>query len=209
MKRCVIIGSASCRESDFTGEFDRKNSFVVCADGGLDSALRYGVTPDLVVGDFDSAQSAPPENVETIRLKREKDDTDTMAAVKIAIRRGFRDFLLLGVLGGRIDHSIANLYILQFLAGQGCRAMISGDGCRVFLLNGGRLTLSGIVGATVSVFPFGVSSCTVSYEGLKYPLTETRLCASQPIGVSNVVVDENAKITVHGGNALIIVLENV
>lgn len=206
MKKCVIIGSAPCKETDFSGEFDRENSFVICADGGLDAALRLEITPDLLIGDFDSVQSALPERVETIRLKKDKDDTDTMAAVKVAVHRGYRDFLFLGVLGGRLDHSIANLYILQFLAGQGCRAMISGDGCRVFLLNGGRLTLSGLVGTTVSVFPFGTGSCTVSYEGMKYPLTETRLNAAQPIGVSNVITGTDAKITVHDGNALIIVL---
>lgn len=206
MKKCVIIGSAPCGETDFAGELDRGNSFVICADGGLDSALRFGISPDLLVGDFDSVQSDLPENVETIRLKKDKDDTDTMAAVKIAIHRGYRDFLLLGVLGGRLDHSIANLYILQFLAGQGCRAMISGDGCRAFLMNGGRLTLSGLVGTTVSVFPFGAASCTVSCEGMKYPLTEARIYAAQPIGVSNVIIGEDAKITVHDGNALIIVL---
>lgn len=206
MKKCVIIGSAPCEEPDFAGELDRENSFVICADGGFDTALRFGISPDLLVGDFDSIRSGLPENVETVRLEKEKDDTDTMAAVKIAIHRGYRDFLLLGALGGRLDHSIANLYILQYLAGQGCRAMISGGGCRAFLLNGGRLTLSGLLGATVSVFPFGTASCTLSYEGMKYPLTEARLSAAQPIGVSNVLIAQDAKITVHDGNALILVL---
>jgi thiamine pyrophosphokinase len=76
----------------------------------------------------------------------------------------------------------------------------------VFLLNGGRLNLSKLKGSTVSVFPFGVTSCIVSYHGLKYPLTEARLSADNPLGVSNVIIEEDAQIILHEGNALIIVL---
>lgn len=168
--------------------------------------MKHQITPNLLIGDFDSVQSALPEDIETIRLKKEKDDTDMMEAVKTAVRRGYRDFVLLGALGGRIDHSYANLCTLQYLAVQGCKAMIAGAGCRTFLLNGGRLTLSKLNGKTVSVFPFGVPFCTVSYEGLQYPLTQARLSSARPLGVSNVIISDEARIIVHDGTALIIVL---
>ncbi len=206
MKKCVIIGSAPCENDDAFSELDREDSFVICADGGLNIALQHNITPDLIIGDFDSIQGNLPENIETIKLQIEKDDTDMMAAVRTGLQRGFRDFMLLGALGGRFDHSFANLCALQYLAGQGCKAMISGKGCRIFLLSGGRLTLSMLKGKTVSVFPFGVPSCTVTYEGLKYPLTEVRLSADYPLGVSNLILGDEAKIIVHEGNALIIVL---
>ena len=206
MNQCVIIGSAPCESDGDFREIDWENSFVICADGGLDLALRQNITPNLIIGDFDSVKNQLPNNIETIRLQTEKDDTDMMAAIRIAIKRGYRDFILLGALGGRFDHSFANLCAMQFLAAQGCKAMIIGQGCRVFLLNGGRLTLSRLKGSTVSVFPFGTTSCTVTYEGLKYPLTEVRLSADYPLGVSNLIIAENARVMVHDGNALIIVL---
>jgi thiamine pyrophosphokinase len=206
MKKCVIIGSAPLENDQIFTEIDLSDSFVVCADGGVDAALRNHITPNLIVGDFDSLQGELPENIETIKLSVEKDDTDMMAAIRIALKRGFRDFVLLGAIGGRMDHSYANLCALQFLASQGCKAVLAGQGCRIFLLNGGRLTLQKLKGSTVSVFPFGAPSCTVSYGGLKYPLVNFCLTADNPLGVSNEIIDENAWIAVHSGNALIFVL---
>jgi thiamine pyrophosphokinase len=206
MKSCVIIGSAPFENDKIFTEVDWENSFVICADGGVDTALQNHITPDLIVGDFDSVRGELPENIETIKLRIEKDDTDMMAAIRIALERGFRDFMLLGAIGGRFDHSYANLCALQFLASQGCKAVLAGQGCRVFLLNGGRLTLQKLKGSTVSVFPFGVSSCTVSYGGLKYPLTNACLTPDNPLGVSNEITKDDAWIVVHSGNALIFVL---
>jgi len=206
MKKCIIIGSAPFENYDVFQEIDWKDAFVICADGGVDAAVLNHVTPDLIIGDFDSIKGELPKDIETIKLEIEKDDTDMMSAIRAGLKRGFRVFVLLGALGGRFDHSFANLCALQYLASQGCKATIISQGCRVFLLNGGRLNLSKLKGSTVSVFPFGVASCTVSYRGLKYPLTEARLSADNPLGVSNEIIEEDAQIILHEGNALIIVL---
>ena len=209
MKKCAVIGSVPPKDGQAYWELERGDYYVVCADGGLDTALRYGVRPDLFIGDLDSLEGEIPEGLETIRLKVEKDDTDLMAAVREGMKLGYREFLLLGVMGGeRCDHSFASLCVLQYLAHQGCRATVEGDGCRVFLLSGGRLILSGLKGRTVSVFPFGASACEVSYEGLKYPLTKAVLNSDYPLGVSNVVLEDRAQIVVHNGDALIIVMLN-
>nr|WP_319488069.1 thiamine diphosphokinase [uncultured Caproiciproducens sp.] len=206
MKKCVIIGSAPCEYGEILNEIDTENSFIVCADGGLDIALNYHLVPNLLIGDFDSVKSELPESIETIRLHKEKDDTDMMAAIKEAMRRGYRDFTLFGALGGRMDHSFANLCALQYLASQGCKAAIVDKDCRAFLLTGGKLTLSKQKGSTVSVFPFGVGFCTVSYQGMKYPLREACISSGNPIGVSNVIVADQAQIFVHSGNVLIFLL---
>ncbi len=202
---CVVIGSAPIEEDPF-GLLGRDGCFVICADGGYDTAVRFGIRPDLLIGDFDSVRGSLPSGVETIRLKVEKDDTDLLAAVKEGIRRGFRSFVLTGVLGGeRFDHSFANICVLQYLCAQGCKAFIGQDRCQVFLLRSGRLTLSGEKGGIVSVFPFGCASCEVSYTGLQYPLTHAMLTSEVPLGVSNHIVEDLAQIVVHSGYALIVV----
>ncbi|TQI65697.1 thiamine diphosphokinase [Clostridium sp. KNHs216] len=206
MKKCVIIGSSPCEYGGILNEIDRDHSFIICADGGLDVALEHHLTPDLLIGDFDSVKNELPKNIETIRLNKEKDDTDMMAAIKEAIKRGYRDFTLFGALGGRIDHSFSNFCALQYLASQGCKAVIADRDCRVFLLSGGRLTLSGLKGRMISVFPFGVGFCTVSYEGMKYPLREASISSAYPLGVSNEITEDQAQIFVHSGNALIFLL---
>jgi thiamine pyrophosphokinase len=206
MKKCVIIASAPADDDDILKNIDAVNSFVICADGGLDIALRNGLIPNLIIGDFDSLQGALPDKIETIKLNMAKDDTDMMAAIKEGIQRGYRQFELYCALGGRFDHSFANFSALQYLTSQGCKAVIETKGCRVFLLTSGRLTLRKLKNSTLSVFPFGADYCTVSYEGMKFPLRETQLFSNNPIGVSNEIIDDNAQIIVHSGNALVFLL---
>lgn len=207
MKTCVIIGSVPVKNPNLLKEYCTE-SFVVCADGGLDVAQQHGIIPDLLVGDFDSAKSEPPAGVEVIRLPVHKDESDTMFAVREAMRRGYQEFILMGVLGGeRFDHSYAALCVLQFIAMQSGRGVAVGDGCQVFVLSSGRLRLRDMAGQGVSVFPFGVPSCMVTYQGLEYPLNRHTLYSQDPLGVSNQILDSSAEIILHSGIALIIVQE--
>jgi thiamine pyrophosphokinase len=207
MKRCAIIGSVPVKNTGVLKEYC-VGSFVVCADGGLDTALETGIRPNLIVGDFDSAKASPPPEVETVRLSVHKDDTDTMFAIKEAMRRGYHDFSLFGILGGeRFDHSFASLCALQYIAAQNDRGVIFGDNCKIFMMTGGKLRLTRMKGCGISVFPFGSSCCTVSYRGLEYPLMKHTLYSYDPLGVSNSIAEDDAQVILHSGTALIIVLE--
>ncbi len=201
---CVILGAVP-EDADLIREYT-KNAFVICADGGLDTALKNNIRPDLIVGDFDSAETDIPEGIETIRLPVHKDDTDMLFAVKEGFRRGCQNFFLLGALGGeRFDHSIANLCVLDFISANGGKGAIISKGCQVFLLSSGKLILREQKGSIVSVFPFGVPSCNVSYHGLEYPLTHYSLQVGIPLGVSNSIVEDHAEIILHEGKMLVIV----
>ena len=111
MRRAVIVGGADIQQPKRIREQLREDDFVIYCDSGLRHREALGRTPDLIVGDFDSHED-PQLPVETLRLPEEKDDTDTVYAARVALDRGFTDFLLLGVLGGRIDHSLGNLALL-------------------------------------------------------------------------------------------------
>ncbi|WP_207747801.1 thiamine diphosphokinase [Clostridium sp. D33t1_170424_F3] len=206
IKRCMIIGSAPLADKTVFEEYPPESFYIICADGGVDTAKAYGLRPDLLIGDFDSLRGELPEGIETIRLKPEKDDTDMMAAVREGLRRGFREFVLAGALGGeRFDHSIANLCVLQYLAEQGCHAVLADRNTSVLLLKSGRMVLRGLAGATFSAFPFGCAVCTVSYEGMKYPLDEYPLRSNFPLGCSNQIINDPAQVIVHSGDALIVI----
>lgn len=209
INRCMVIGSVALADRTVFEEYPPESFYIICADGGADTAKTYGIKPNLLIGDFDSLQGDLPEGVEAIRLKPEKDDTDMMAAVREGLRRGFQDFVLLGALGGeRFDHSIANLCVLQYLAEQGCHAVLADRNISVLLLKSGRMVLRGLVGATFSAFPFGCAVCTVSYEGMKYPLDEYPLRSNFPLGVSNQIMEDPARVVVHSGDALIVIQKN-
>lgn len=205
----MIIGASPIENDLVFREYDPKEHFVICADAGYETALRYHIAPDLIVGDFDSAAKKPQGNVKCVVLPVEKDVTDTMYAVQKGFSKGFRRFVLLGCLGGqRFDHSLANLEVLQYIQEHGGTAVLADEHTKVFLIRDGRLRITGSKGATVSVFPYNGRSCNVSYSGLEYPLQrDTLTCGGLVMGVSNSVVKEQAEIRVHTGAALVVVYQ--
>lgn len=205
----MIIGAVPILSSRIFREYDPKNCFVICADAGYETAAKYKIKPDLIVGDFDSASKKPPESFRSITLPVEKDVTDVMYAAIRGLPLGYKSFTLLGCLGGaRFDHSLANLEVLQYMQEHGGRGVLADERTRIFLLHDGRLRMTGIEGATVSVFPYNGSSCEVSYSGLQYPLNrDTLTCGGTVMGVSNSVTGSPAEVRVHRGTALVVVYQ--
>ena len=126
MRRCVIIGSAEITNYIDIKKALSESDFYIFCDGGLSHAEALGVSPNLIVGDFDSHEN-PHADCETIALPREKDDTDTFFAAKEALKRGFSNFLLIGVCGGRLDHTLGNISILLHLHSNGASAVLLDD----------------------------------------------------------------------------------
>ena len=126
MRRCVIVGGAGIGDYGFIASKLREDDYLIYCDSGLKHLAGLGAGPDLIVGDFDSHEK-PDTDTEIIELPREKDDTDTFFAAKEAVRRGFEDFLLIGVIGERTDHTLANLSILQYLDTAGKKAVLLDD----------------------------------------------------------------------------------
>ena len=208
-QKCMIIGASPILDGRVFQEFDPKDYFVICADGGYETALKLGLVPDLVVGDFDSAQKRPPASLRTLVLPVEKDVTDTMFAALKGLAKGLRDFVLLGCLGGpRFDHSLASIATLLYLRDHGAWGFLADERTKVFLLREEKLRITKLKGATVSVFPYGCPTCTVSYTGLQYPLTRGSLTVGGLLmGVSNSIVSDDAEIKVHSGTALVAVYQ--
>ncbi len=127
-KKCVIIGASPLISPDIIRENIKSGDFVVCADGGCQASAAAGIVPQLVIGDFDSCIQPDadqlPSVCEVIQLPREKDDTDTMYCVRTCIDRGYGEFVLLGMTGGRCDHTYANFCVLLYLAQRGCSAVM-------------------------------------------------------------------------------------
>ena len=126
--KTVIVNGGNI-EYDFALSFFQKHAFdyVIAADHGAEFLYRAGICPDELVGDFDSWDN-PETETETIVLPREKDDTDTFFGAKEGVKRGFEDFLLIGVIGGRFDHSLGNISALLYLTGLGKKALIIENG---------------------------------------------------------------------------------
>jgi len=179
-----------------------KEDFVLAADGGLRHTEKLGITPNEILGDFDSLGFTPAgANVFPV----EKDDTDAMLAVRRGLSLGYREFWLYGSIDGpRLDHTVANFQTLQYLCDHGAYGYLIGNDYIVTVLKDGTLFFPAGMEGTVSVFCMGRDAEGVSLKGLYYPLENGTLTAGFPLGVSNHFTGEKAEITVKNGSLLIL-----
>ncbi|MBQ9673980.1 MAG: thiamine diphosphokinase [Ruminococcus sp.] len=203
--RCVIISGSPDTNVDEIKELCTDGDFIVCADSGYSYAKQAGVVPDLIIGDFDSLRDELPKDIEVVKLNNRKDDTDTEHCVMECIRRGYRNFLLLGSIGGRTDHTFANIAILAFLSEYHYNGVARNNGEEIRILNEGTYDMSGKKGLTFSVFPYGCEDVNVTYEGAEYPLDSFTLTYNVSRGISNVFNSDNASIKVNSGRAILLI----
>ena len=177
----------------------RAEDLVIAVDGGLPRLLAQGIEPDLILGDFDSlGEELFPllEKLErtggkkVLRLPREKDDTDTIYAARLCLEQGYRDFLIYGALGGRLDHTMANIQTLAWLRDREARAYLVGRTTLVSVLSGEKVTFPENFEGIFSLFALDSSVTGVTLEGMKYPLQDGELTNSFPLGVSNEISQE-------------------
>ncbi|MDO4460111.1 MAG: thiamine diphosphokinase [Clostridia bacterium] len=209
-KKCMIIAAVPLLSGEVFKEYNPKDFVVICADAGYETAQKYNIKPDYIVGDFDSAKKRPKVKGGNVHvLPVEKDVTDTMYAAMLGLELGCRQFVIIGGVGGeRNDHTFANYNVMVYIANHGGFSVMVDDSSETFLLCGKKLTITGMRGKTVSVFPFGTNTCNLTYRGLKYPLNRQDLVVGDELmGVSNEIISDNAEILVHFGCALVIVIK--
>ena len=177
---------------------------VIAADGGLAHVQKLGLAPQVILGDFDSLGQAPVgDNV--LRYPVEKDDTDSMLALREGLRRGFRRFLLYGALDGpRLDHTVANFQALAFLAERGAFGILAGADTMAAVIRNGTLRFPKEARGIVSVFCLGPDAEGVTIRNLQYPLEGGTLTAAFPLGVSNHFIGKSGEISVAQGCLLVL-----
>ncbi len=196
---CCIVGGVMEREYLFPA-----GSFIIAADLGYLHLTESGIRPHLVIGDFDSL-GYTPDNTENISHPVEKDDTDTMLAIKEGFTRGYKTFLLYGCLGGdRIEHSIANLQALSYIASLGGIGFLVNDNTVITAIQNSKLMFDTSETGDISVFCLGADAEGVNIKGLHYELTNATLTSSFPLGVSNHFVGKISYVGVKKGTLHII-----
>lgn len=199
MGRCVIFCAAG-----FDGLLApiQKDDLVIAADGGLRHTEALGIAPDVILGDFDSLGYVP-ENSAVFPV--EKDDTDAMLAIRHGLSLGHREFYLYGGMDGpRLDHTLANLQALQYLADRGAYGYLIGKDTVATVVKNGKLQFSPAAEGILSVFCMGEAAEGVRLSGLQYPLTNASLDAHFPLGVSNHFIGETASVSVESGSLLVL-----
>ena len=198
---CYIIGAGDMTLPDFTASED---DFIICADGGYEYKDILGRECDLVVGDFDSFGSIP-ETENRMVAPCEKDETDMMLAVDTGYDKGYREFVLMGALGGeRSDHSVANIQLLHYISSKGAKGTII-HGNEIFTaFKNDALVLDEKLKGYISVFSLSDESRGVTLKNLKYTLGNAVLSSFNPVGVSNEFIGKKAEISVKDGALLVV-----
>lgn len=207
MMRVLIITGGECSPDVILPEHE----LCIAADSGFDTAMRLGVFPHIIIGDFDSVAELPTEYAdpvsgrksEIIKHPAQKNETDTMLAASFAVDRGATELYIVGGLGGRADHTMSNVFLLEKLKEGGIPAV----------LTDGNSELRVIVGGEKSHLPYGeykyfstlaLDTAEISVAGCAYPLDHSTLTRAEAYAVSNEPLDCGATVTCHEGTLLLV-----
>lgn len=198
--RCIIVSGGTFSPIPARQPGD----FVIACDRGYAYCVRAGVKPDLFIGDFDSYTGTLAPGVQLERLRPEKDDTDTGHAIRHALDNGYRTLVLVCALGGRLDHTLANLQNAANAAREGANVTILDENTEITFLCAGSLRLTKRPGWTLSVLSLSDRCTGVCLRGVKYPLTDAVLENTFPLGVSNEFSAPEAEISLTSGLLMVV-----
>lgn len=208
---CILIGAGDLTISEIPMQ---ENDLCIAVDGGYEYCKLLEITPNYILGDFDSisekeaesvAKIAKQEEDKVIILPVEKDDTDMLAAIKLGLAEGYQSFRIYGGMGGRLEHTIANIQCLLYLKEHNAVGYLMDGTGMILVAKEEEISFQDSLEGYLSLFSMGDKS-TVSIENMKYLLKEQEVTNSFPIGISNeFILGEKAKITVHRGVVMMIV----
>lgn len=203
MSKCVIVGGADINNYAYINEQIEKDDFLIFCDSGLRHKDKLNAKPSLIVGDFDSYAN-PNLDIETIILPCEKDDTDTVFAAKEGIKRGYDEFLIIGAVGARMDHTLVNVYLLTLLNSQGKTGKIIDDYSEMELITDKTAYISDNF-SYFSLVNITGNAQGVTIKNAKYNLTDAEINCDYQYATSNEVQSgKTAEVSVKNGKLLLI-----
>ncbi len=206
--RAIIVANGHVAENEKYGHLVRLGDLVIGADGGAFVAQQLGLEPQVVIGDMDSVLPELRARLEEhgcqfVHYPPRKDETDTELAIQYALQRGAQEILLLGATGSRLDHTLANVFLLGMPGLEGVKAKIIAGNTEVWLVRD-ELEIGGHVGDIVTLLPLGQDAVGVRTEGLEWALHDDTLQFGLARGVSNVMTSSRARVTLREGLLLVL-----
>jgi len=193
------LGAGQILDYERVASLIAPGAFVVCADGGLAHCEALNLRPGLLVGDFDSLSGSAPSHIPCAVLRPDKNYTDSFHGAQQALGRGYDRLILTGMLGGRLDHTLANLQLLARLAREGAHCLLTDGVTDAYALSGaGELRIPCREGCYFSLL--ALENCQgVSISGGKFPLEDYPLRSDDPRAISNEFAGKGVLITQKSG----------
>lgn len=208
-KRAVIISGGEIKDYSFYKEYINESDYIICADGGSRHIDGLKTDVDLFLGDFDSCDFDLTKkgryfaSSEVLRFKKEKDSTDTHIAVCEAMDRGYTNISIIAALGGRMDHMMANVYLLKLMDDNGAEGEIA-DEKNIVRYFSKSFTVSKKEGFYISFLPLSETVTGLNLSGLKYSLSDYTLKSGDSICISNEFAEDEARIEFESGELLMV-----
>ncbi|TRZ53024.1 thiamine diphosphokinase [bacterium] len=209
MNRAIIFVNGNLSDLGRVKEIITKNDYIICADGGVKHALKLKLTPQTVIGDFDSIsptlqKKLAQKKIELIKFPKKKNETDFELALQLALKRNFTGIIIFGILGDRIDHLLANIFLITKIQteNQSIKIKIIEGNKEIFILNK-KIVINGQIGDEISIIPVSEKLENIVTEGLEYQLDHETLFFGATRGVSNVMNKKTVKITLSSGIAVV------
>jgi thiamine pyrophosphokinase len=205
----IVSGGRLSNQSFFQEKIAKmENCLIICCDSGARHLWKTGIKPDVIIGDMDSIEpdhlaSYSKQGVKIIKYPVNKDFTDTELALDYALDLKPEVIFIWGALGGRIDHTLANMFLLCKGQEKGIRTYLIDEYCEAFLLNG-NVMFSKSTGQTISLVALSLQVEGISLRGFLYPLADATLRMGESRTVSNIIKEDNATVSARSGNLLVI-----
>lgn len=200
-----IFGASKIDDYSYLEKIDFKDSYIICADGGIEHIKKLNLTPDVYIGDFDSSCDTGEYNNKIV-FPKEKDDTDLGLAINYASENNLSQCVAIGCLGNRLDHTFSNICLIYDAYKKGVNIRLIDKYTDVFLVDK-KFELKNEGFKYVSIFPFGDSANGITLKGFKYPLNNHSLFMNYPLGVSNQLTEDVGIIEVSDGTLIVMTIK--
>lgn len=198
--RAVIVGNGTIEDYEYIRSLISDDDFIICADGGANHLEKMNLTADILIGDFDSIRPESKRAVKVIEYPARKDFTDGELCVDYAVKNGYDNIMLVGMIGTRLDHTINNILLL-FRCKNGC---LVNEHCEIYPVTD-KIKINNKKGKTLSIIPLDGDMDGMRTVGLEYPLNDEALYFGEARGNSNVVISDEAEITAKKGRGIVVI----
>lgn len=207
--KSLIICSGEVKDYDFLRRLILGFDYIACADGGINHLLNIGEKPHIVIGDLDSTSKDALEyikenNIKINKFPSKKNMTDTELCIEYCISKKYKDITLVGAIGGRIDHTLANIFLLRKYSQIGVKLSIVGGKDIISYINGKMEIEKKDENFSMSIIPISLEGIIVSIDGVLYPLDHKKIDYGSTLGISNLIKEKIATVNIHRGEALVV-----
>lgn len=210
MKACIVL-NGEVKELSFISEniAENKYDYLICADGGANHLYNLNLVPDYILGDLDSINKPmisyyKEKGTKFKEFPKRKDETDTQLCIHLAKELGVSEIHLVGALGGRIDHTIANINLMYYIRELGIKPVIKNSSEDIYIAKDEEIKIKGNCKDTISILPIKGDAKGITLKDLEYPLNNATIKYGDPIGISNVMKRDRFTVKIDNGSVVII-----